>query len=257
MAINSTREIPNTWRRNFPWVSLLVWGILLLILYVLQELFFLVLTTFLLSFAVRRIVIALASRLRPGQESPGLERWLTLASFALIVMVVWVALALFGSRFIEQTHVLMLKAQQVHPTYILNNLLNRTVGAYLFHRTFGDASDLRYQQAFSNYQAQGRHGDGAYASFPQLQSDLELGFRLRHERAERQQLHDELLQGGTESESFDRWFLTQKAPMLFAQQRDAYLARWAAIYGDSTGGGPATDQKAQRLLLMPATSPYG
>jgi len=60
-----------------PWVSLLVWGALLLAVYALQELFFLVLTTFLLSFIVRRIVVLLAARLRPGQESPWLERSLS------------------------------------------------------------------------------------------------------------------------------------------------------------------------------------
>jgi len=59
-----------------------------------------------------------------------------------------------------------------------------------------------------------------------------------------QQVSDELLQGGTASEGFDRWFLAVKAPTLFAQQREAYLARWAAAIGEPADGSVAADGQA-------------
>ncbi|MCG6863009.1 MAG: AI-2E family transporter [Chromatiaceae bacterium] len=232
-----------------PWASLLVWGTLLVAVYALQELFFIILTTFLLSFMVRRIVVRLASRLRPGQESPGLERWLTLASFTAMVLVVWVVFAALGSRFIEQGHIMLAKAQQVRPAETLNSLLSRTVGAYLFHSTYGDAGDPRYQQAFKDYQAKNRHGEGEYSAFTRLQSDLRIGFELRYEQTERQRLRDELLQGGTASEGFDRWFLTVEAPAMFARHREAYLARWAASVGEPADAGATGDERVTPVVV--------
>jgi predicted PurR-regulated permease PerM len=233
---DSTHSQRSAFLGAFPWANLLVWGALLLAVYVLHDLFFVVLTTFLLSFIVRRIVVGLATRLRPGQESPGLERWLTLASFATIVLAAWMVFALLGSRFVEQGHIMLVKAQQVRPADTLNDLLSRTIGAYLFHQTYGAPGDPRYRQAFSDYRAQNRHGEGAYLAFTQLQSQLGIGFELSYEQAERARLSDELLQGGTASESFNRWFLTVKAPVLFARQREAYLARWAATLGEHSAG---------------------
>ncbi len=233
----------NRWLASIPWVSLLVWGALLLVVYALHNLFFLVLTTFLLSFIVRRIVVGLANRLRPGQESPALERWLTLASFAAIALSLWVVFSVLGARFIEQGHVMLVKAQQVRPADTLDRLLSRTVGAYLFQQTYGTAGDPRYQKAFAEYQTQGRNGEGALRAFAQLQSDLEIGFELRYDQAERQRLSDDLLQGGTESEAFNHWFLTVKAPALFAQQREMYLARWAFAVGAAPDGGSDADAR--------------
>lgn len=153
MEINdNTHRRPSALLGAVPWVSLLVWGALLLAVYALHELFFIILTTFLLSYIVRRIVVGLATRLRPEQESPGLERWLTLASLAAIVLVAWVVFSVLGSRFVEQGHIMLVKAQQVRPAETLNNLLGRTVGAYLFHGAYGDSEDPRYQQAFTSYQ---------------------------------------------------------------------------------------------------------
>jgi len=184
-----------------PWISVLVWGALLLAVYALHELFFVILTTFLLSFIVRRMVVALVNRLRPGQESPGLERWLTLVCFAAIALVAWVVFSVLGPRFIEQGHVMFVKAQNLRPADTLSSLLSRTVGAYLFQRTYGGPEDPRYQRAFSDYQVRNRHGEGALAAFARMQSDLEIGFELHYERTERQRLSDELLRSGTGSGS--------------------------------------------------------
>ena len=52
-----------------------------------------------------------------------------------------------------------------------------------------------------------------------------------------------MLQGGTASEGFERWFLTAKAPVLFARQREAYLARWAATAVEPAGGGATGDER--------------
>lgn len=245
MAIqDNTDEQPGILIGAVPWVSLIVWGALLVAVYALQELFFIILTTFLLSFVVRRMVVGLASRLRPGQESPALERWLTLASFAVIVLLVWVVFAVLGSHFIEQSRVLAAKAQHVRPADTLNSLLSRTVGAYLFHRSYSGPDDPRYQQAFTDYQSQERHGEGKMAAFTELQSDLEIGFELRYAQPEWQRLRDELTtRGGVEDERFERWFLTVKAPALLAQQREAYLARWTAAVGEAADEGVAGGQQ--------------
>ncbi len=74
-----------------PWDSLVIWGLPALAVFGLRDVFFIAFLTFLLSYLIRSIVVALAGRLCPGAERPGLKRWLTLATCVVLV-------ALCGSR---------------------------------------------------------------------------------------------------------------------------------------------------------------
>ena len=63
-----------------PWNRLLIWGLLALAVFGLRDVFFIAYLTFLLSYLIRSIVVALARRLCLGTERAGLERRLTLAT---------------------------------------------------------------------------------------------------------------------------------------------------------------------------------
>jgi hypothetical protein len=210
MAVTDNGRVsPAVMLSNMPWATLLTWGVLLLVIYTLHELFFIIFVTFLLAYMVRSLVTGVAGRIRPGTESPALERWLTLAVFAILLLLVWGVFSVLGSRFIDQSRTLLVQAQRVQAEDMLDSLLSRTVGAYLFQRTYGGPDDPRYQSALAGFQAQGRQGEGAAMSFARLRAELQSGFELDYEQAERQRLGNELRQNATVDEgtltAADEW----------------------------------------------------
>ena len=213
-----------------PWQKLLIWGIFLAVVYYLRELFLIVFITFLMSYIIRNIVAALKNRIALGQNRPWLDRGLTLATFAGLLICVGAVSVFLGPRFLQQSRLLLVQAEGIRPQDTLNSLMDRTVGVYLLRKTYGKPGDERYDTSFQAYQQQGRYGEGLYHDFPTLKLNLESDFELAYEQTEKQRAHDELAGAGATSAQFDEWFLNVKAPDLFAKQRDSYLARWSAQY---------------------------
>lgn len=237
---------------TLPWDSLLIWGLVLLAVYGLREVFLVAFLTFILSYLVRAIVVAIARRLRPEGEHPALERWLTLGTFAGISALLWALVSIVGPQFVLQGRVLMASAHHQDPEQILNHVLGRTVGAYLFALNYGDPDDPRYQAALARFQSEGRIGEGAFAEFGRLQARLRSQFEIAYEAAEQQRLRDQVLHGGAESQRFADWFLATKAPALVAAQHAAYLARWQATHpdaGSNAADSPALDRQLGELAL--------
>ncbi len=224
---------------DIPWQKLLIWGLFLFSIYYLRDLFFIVFVTFLMSYIVRSIVTTLVNRFAPGQERPWLDRGLTLATFAGLLICVIAVFVFVGPRFLQQSRLLLVQIEGIRPQDSLNSLLDRTVGVYLLRRTYGKPGDEQYDAMFKEYQQQGRYGEGLFHDFPSLQSRLESGFELAYEQTEKQRIREEMTRAGATSQQFDEWFLNTKAPELFAKHRDTYLARWSAQY--------ATPEKAEEL----------
>ena len=228
-----------------PWDSLLIWAGLLLVLYALHEVFVIVFLTFLLVYLVRAIVVPLARRISPGPVRPGLESWLTLGTFAAIVALLWVLASVIGPQLALQSRLLMAHVQGAEPQEALDHVLARTIGAYLFGQTYGAPGDPRYQAAFAQFAAQGRLGEGAFADFGRLQTQVQAGFEMAYEEARRARLQHQMPNGGATSRRFEQWFLAAKAPALVAEQRDAYLARLQA--GAESTPPTAPDDLERRL----------
>ena len=230
---------------GLPWETLLIWAALAAALYALRDILLVAFLTFLLSYLVRTIVRALARRLRPGRESPGLERWLTLGTFVAMVALLWALANLVGPQLAMQSRLLLADAQRLEPQDTLNQVLSRTVGAYLFAQTYGNPGDPRYQTGLKQFAADGRAGEGAYAGFGALQSRVDAAFEIAYAGAQQQRLRDQVLRGGAASRRFDAWFLATKAPALVAQQREFYLARQRAGEGQTPTPDP---QSLERRL---------
>lgn len=239
-------EVPS---RGLPWEGPAIWAGLLLALYGLRDVFFLVFLTFLLVYLVRAIVVPLARRISPDRERPGLERWLTLGTFAVILALLWGLGGLLGPRLVIQGRLLMAHAQSLNPEELRDQVLARTVGAYLFARQFGSAEDPRYQTAFAQFTDQGRAGEGAFAEFGALQARVQAAFEAAYEEAELARLRH-LARGGEASRQFDEWFLAAEAPALVAERREAYLARLQGGTAVAPGAHPGDlDRRLGELAL--------
>lgn len=248
-----SNESVTEWPSRTYWQHWLVWGIFALVVYQLRSFFFVAFITFLLCYLVRTIVEALSRRFSPADhQRVWLDRALTMATF-LVMSGILVGTALWiGPQFVRQNRTLLAKQQGFDPQEAFQALLSRSVGAVLMRHKVGGPEDDRYQSALKEYQANDRHGEGWYAQFPSLVSHLKSGFEAQYEQQERQRINLEVRQGTVVGNQFDPWFLRIKAPELFAQRRDTYLAQWAARQPEASsanktiGLNPADNFEPQR-----------
>lgn len=202
--------------------GLLIWAGLILLLYALHDVFAIVLLTFLLVYLVRAIVVPLAGRISPGQDRPGLERWLTLATFGAMVALLWGLGSLVGPQLVLQGRLLTAHAQHLEPEELRDHLLARTLGAYLFGQTYGTPEDPRYQAAFAQFAAQGRAGEGAFADFGPLQARVQAGFEMAYEEAERARLRHQLKGSEADGRALEQWRGLRASPE-YAQAFQAWF----------------------------------
>lgn len=215
-----------SWSR-IPWEQLLIWGLFLLTLYVLRHFFFIMLMTFLIAYAVRTVVSHTMQRFVPDGESLWIDRLLTLGCYLVLVLILVGSVGIVAPRLVSQGHGLLGRLTKLSPTSEFNNILNRTVGAYLFRRDFGDESDPRFQQGMKEFEEKGIEWLREYQTFPQVRAQLEGAFEQSFQISERRRLQDQLGDSGG-SDAFDQWFLTVKAPQLFAADPEKYVTRWEA-----------------------------
>jgi predicted PurR-regulated permease PerM len=223
MSPSPTRRIA-----ALPWDDLLVWGLIALGIYALRDVFPVAFLTFLFTYAIRSLVLALVRRLHLGGRGPGVERWLTLAVFAAIVALLWGLGRLAGPQLVLQGRVLIAGVQRLEPSRTIDHVLGSTVGPYLFAQQYGGPGDPRYESALQGFESQSRVGEGAFSRFGHLQDRVQAQFEIAQGQAERQRLGNRVAAGGAASRGFQDWFAAVKAPALVQAGRAAYLARWEA-----------------------------
>lgn len=234
---------------RFPWENLVLWAGLFLVLYALQDVFPIVFLTFLLTYLVRAIVVPLARRISPKIERPWLERGLTLGTFVGIVALLWGLATLMVPQFVLQGRLLAANVEQLKPQELLDHVLARTVGAYLFRQTYGAPGDPRYQSALDAFAAKGQTGEGAFASFARLRAQVHAGFEIAYEGAAKARLRRQVNPAGDPGSSFDHWFLTFKAPLLVAEHRATYLARLPPDAATASADAGQLEQRLAELAL--------
>jgi predicted PurR-regulated permease PerM len=138
---------------RLPWQRLLIWAVFLVALYTVRHFFFVIFTTFLLSYCIRSVVVPLADRLAPGRQGPWLERWLTLALFVVLVAGVAGVGFVVAPRFIDQSRSVIERVERVGPHQEFQHFLSRTVGAYQFHSQYGQPGGQRFERAYREYLA--------------------------------------------------------------------------------------------------------
>ena len=231
-----------TWFSRNHWQRWLIWAIFIFLAYELRDFFFVAFVTFLLCYFVRTIVGILSSRLSPGQPKVWLDRTLTTATFAVMVCLLLGVVSWVGPRFVQQCRTLLTRQQQFDPQAAFQSMLDRTVGPVLMRRKFGAPNDDRYQVALQQYEMKGHHGEGWYAQFPDLDAHLKSGFEALYEQGEQERIDRQVRSSTKVGDQFDQWFLRVKAPELFAQRRETYLAQWAAVHSKPSNGDAEDNQ---------------
>ncbi|MDG2219858.1 MAG: AI-2E family transporter [Rubripirellula sp.] len=212
------------------WRKPLIWGTLLLLLSAMREFFLIGFLTFLICFVVRSIVRRVVRRVSPEGDSRWLDLSLTLAVLLGVIMVLYGLGRYFVPQLVRQGNSLLAQVQDSSSEQVLNTLLANTVGAWKFEREYGGSDDERYQKAQQEFQDSGRYGEGLYQEFPKLTSRLQAEFEANYEQARAHHLRFADPTGTAAEASLKQWFLVVKAPELFHDKSEYYLARWEAEY---------------------------
>ncbi|MFO0948423.1 MAG: AI-2E family transporter [Planctomycetota bacterium] len=205
------------------WEKLLVWGAFLTAIYLLRHFFFIILMTFLFCFVIRGVVVRCCQLLSPKQERPWLERLLAILCFLSFLGGLLLAGEYLGPKVILQGQELLIRFTRIDAEQEFQRILDRTVGAYLFHRDYGDDTDPRFRQEFSKQVTDGALFAEEYHDFPTLRATIEGAFEANFERTEGARLRAHLVREGIASKEFETWLKEERAPRALEEARVARL----------------------------------
>jgi len=211
-----------------PWEKLLIWGLFLILVYTLRHFFFIIFMTFMLTYIMRGVVRRVSATLRPGRESIWLERGLTVAFFGLFMLGLFGAGRYIGPNLIQQAEVLVDRVTLLNPVNEYNNLVAKTVGAYIFSKNYGNRGTPAYEEAFEQFQREGLDTI-AYTDFSKLVNSLDKAF----ESHERERIEGELKIQALGDKAIEDWFARSRAPALYEKDPERYRRQWEQKYTDS------------------------
>jgi len=215
-----------------PWEKILIWGLFLLLVYTLRHFFFIIFMTFILAYVMRSVVHRVMRIARVRGEKPWLERVVAIASFVLLLSGLYAAGSLVAPQLYRQGEALVQRVTQIEPQKELNNILAKTVGAYLFRREHGERGDAAYVKAFEEFS---RRGPTAAASnFPEQMDAIE----KRFEDEEALRLREEVRRRAPGDSQFKTWYFAEKAPAIIEKSRSALLQEWEKAYAITHPGQP-------------------
>lgn len=215
------------------WQKILIWGGLLLLLYVLREFFLIGFLTFLFCFIVRSLVGWISRRISVVRDDQANDLIITISTFLVILLVFFGLGQLFLPKVMLQGKSLLAQMKALDAAEVQNALLARTAGAWQFNRQFGDPSDARYQKAFLEYQNSGQSGEGLYRLFPSLHARLQSEFEAKYEEAQLVHLRSRGTRELDSQMDLEQWFMVMKAPEIFENRGDYYRNQWNAEYASS------------------------
>ncbi|QDU88010.1 hypothetical protein Pla175_13790 [Pirellulimonas nuda] len=224
----------------------LIWALFLLLIYATRDFFAIAFMTFLFSYLALSIVDRCVARLAPGSQSAGLRRLLTLAVFLVGPTLLLVVGALVMPSLVAECQHLAGWASRLSPESEAAQLMEKVVGPAEFRRTYGDASDERYQAAYGEFRDTGRRHTQAYLSFPKLEDWVEGGFHRQLAETQAGAARAGVLGEGVSSPAFVQW--------VRRSNRADVLGDEAAAAGPSSAGDepPSADELLAKARHDPA-----
>lgn len=188
-----------------PWEKAIVWGLFIVALYLVRHLFFVILMTFLFCYVVRAIVGKATRVLSPGVERAWLERVLAAGCFIVLLAGLVLLVRVLGPRAIVQAEALVGRFSKIDAEQDFQQALDKTVGAYFFHREFGDPNDPRFKAELEKRLADGAVFAAEYHEFPSVKATIESDFDAHFARARSAGIRGTLLEHGFDSPEFAQW----------------------------------------------------
>ena len=215
-----------------PWEKILIWGLFLLAVYTLRHFFFIIFMTFIISYIMRSTVLRIAHTFT-RKERVWLERGLTLICFALLLYGLYEAVSNLGPRLITQAKALVEKATEFEPEKEFNSIVNKTVGAYLFNRSYKGTQDPQYKAEFEKFQKKGLLIN-EYENFKSLLESLDKEFVKGENRRIREELErKDAGERGEPNKDLEAWFLREKAPEIYKKDKERLISQWEQKYIDA------------------------
>ena len=127
----------------FPWEKTLIWGLFLLLVYVLRHFFFIIFMTFLLSYIVSSSVKRVTGWVSPDRERAWLQRLVAVAGFAILLAVLYGVGTFLYRPLKTQAEGLYNRVVAVNFDDLFNDLLRRTVGAWRYESKYRGAEGAK------------------------------------------------------------------------------------------------------------------
>jgi predicted PurR-regulated permease PerM len=199
--------------------KLAIWALFLGLVYLIRDFFFIAFMTFLFSYLTLAVVGFSMKRLAPGQERPGLRRWLTVAVFVVAPLFLVGVGIIVGPSLLNQGQHLAGWLSHISPETEASRLLEGIVGPAEFKSAYGGPEDARYKKGLEQFRQSGVQHVAEYNQFPRMEAFAEGGFSKQFADEQRGRIRAQLMHDGTSSKEFEQWFVQEKLPELQEQAR--------------------------------------
>lgn len=217
----------------YQWINELrvpfVWGIGLLMLYAVRDFFMVIFLTFLLTYSMRSLVVFMLTRCCGFKVLPRTWEILTvIICFILFLTSLYGIGSFVGPQLVKQGQHLVrkLSSTESSPARIVDHILGRTVGEYLFRQQYGDRGSPSYQEALAQFQDPSR----AATDFAKLMSDVIEAF---DESLKTDQVLSDILVftlSAREEIQFREWVFENKAQAILETDSNRYFNEWSDLY---------------------------
>lgn len=159
----------------FSWEKALIWGLFLLLVYVLRHFFFIIFMTFITAYVMRNLILFLASLISPNERNTTLEQTLTVICFLLLLAAIYGLGRYFVPQLVYQGQELVKKVGSLEesPQGRVDSILRGTVGYWLFSQEYGEPENERYRAAFDEYNKEAGPLAREYDEFGKLYTQLQ------------------------------------------------------------------------------------
>jgi predicted PurR-regulated permease PerM len=159
---------------RLPWERIVTWGLVFLVLYLLRDFFFIIFATFLICYFALRFSGLILQRIPEPRRTVGIQRaTMTVVFVVFLLLFVALLLAIFPELF-RQGRAVVMRAEATNLQAESEEVLDRTVGSYLYQRQLATTTPADLQRAINDHRASADFGQGWWKSWPVIQSAVQV-----------------------------------------------------------------------------------
>lgn len=224
-----------TFLQRFPWEKITIWGLFLLLVYVLRSFFTTIFLTFIFSYMMTNLVRAAHGVISPDREKVWLHRILTIASFALLIGSIYGVYSFLEKPFREQINKVVSTVKTTNLSKLGSEVIRETLGEWEFSRVYsGKEGEEKRLADFEVFKSE-RFNEAKLDEFKEQWQVLEENFRVYFAEKHGKERFEELQEAGELGPYLREWLLESRAEATYEKDRDSWDQRWEDSYVQLNG----------------------
>ncbi len=237
---NSQGQTQKTFFQRFPWEKITIWGLFLLLVYVLRSFFTTIFLTFIFSYIISNLVRAVHGIISPDREKLWLHRVLTVAAFALLIGSIYGIYSFLERPFREQIDKVVSTAQSTNLSKLGSEIIRETIGEWEYKRLYdGDDGEKKRLADFEEFKKE-RFNETQLKEFLRDWQILEENFRDSFRKNQGKERYENLKSAGELRKYLRNYLQDEVAPEIYKKDKESengstWDQKWEKTYVELYG----------------------